>query len=126
MHADQGKTAFMKLPEFQSIRSELPEAADSLLGMFDRDQQDHTAIVLTKMVEDQPCPTDNAPMITFPALVIGNDDDPLHPWEMAEAWHRMLPNSQLKKVTSRYTNDKVHQREVVAAIQQFMNTIIIN
>ena len=123
---DEGKSSFMQLPEFQSIQASLPKAAGSLLGMFERDQQAHTARVLTKMVEDKPCPTNTTPMITFPALVIGNDDDPLHPWEMAEAWHKILPNSHLKKVTSRYRNDQAHQDQVVAAIQQFMNTIRIN
>lgn len=126
-HLENGQQKdFEKLPAFQDIQKISPEAAASLLGMFTREQPDNTSSLLRAMVEDQPCPFGDPPLITLPVLVIGNDHDPLHPWEMAESWHKLLPNSRLIRVAPRYLEPETHQREVIQAIREFMNQIIIN
>ena len=53
--------------------------------------------------------------INCPALIIGNDDDPLHPYDMAQTIHQYLTNSKLSKVVSRYLDDQAH-REIVHQI----------
>lgn len=121
-----GQTGFESLPEFALIREKIPKAAASILGMFNREQQVYTSPLLRAMVGDQPCLTETPPGIDLPALIIGNDDDPLHPWEMAEKWHQTLPNSGLIKVPSRYTDPDGHRIKVINAIQEFMNDITIN
>ncbi len=121
-----GRKAFEENATFRQIQNEIPAAAESILGMFDRDQPDSTSVILRAMVRDQPCPAKTPPLITLPALVIGNGDDPLHPWAMAEAWHRLLPNSQLVRVPSRYLDRSAHKEKVNHAIQDFMNYLTIN
>ena len=113
------------IPRVATMRREIPAAADSIMGLLNREQKEDTPEVLQRMVADKPLPGEPTD-IMFPALVIGNDDDPLHPWEMAEAWHKLLPNSKLLKVPSRYTNPTGHKAEVTHAIQDFMNTITFN
>ncbi len=115
---------FKNLPEFRKIAAEVPNAAASVLGMFDRDQQIHTSEILKSMVGDHPCVQDPSD-ITVPALIIGNEDDPLHPWEMAQTWHKILPKSQLLKVTSRYLDAEKHQNQVTEGIQNFINEITV-
>jgi pimeloyl-ACP methyl ester carboxylesterase len=117
---------FESSPKLKAIREKVPEAADSILGMFEREQPDATATLLRNMVNDKPCPSDISPLHKLPTLIIGNDQDPLHPWSMAEAWHELLPQSTLVKVSSRYSDRHAHQQEVNRAIRDFMNNLTIN
>jgi pimeloyl-ACP methyl ester carboxylesterase len=117
------KSLFKSSPNLKAIRNKVPEAADSILGLFDRDHPDATASLLRNMVNDKPCPPDTSALLNFPTLIIGNDHDPIHPWSMAEAWHKHLPQSILIKVSPRYSDRDAHQQEVNRAIQDFMNNL---
>ncbi|MCA6078345.1 alpha/beta fold hydrolase [Fulvivirga sedimenti] len=119
-----GREEFMQAPEFRTIAEKHPNAATSVLGMFNRDQQMHTASILKSMVQDQPCSSDPT-LLSVPALIIGNEDDPLHPWQMAVEWNEILAESKLIQVTSRYLDDEKHRIETVTAIQEFINKLTI-
>ena len=119
-----GQARFESLPEFQQMKESLPNAARSVLGQFSREQGEDTPIILNRMVRDRPFDKlDELKRLSVPCLIIGNDDDPLHPWEMAEAIHQCLPGSQLEKVTSRYTDDAAHRKEVRQLVVDFVNNI---
>ena len=121
-----GDKIFKEDALFQKMQADLPAAAASVMGMFDRDQQQFTSRLLRAMVKDQPCPHEKIPAIELPTLVIGNDEDPLHPWEMADMWHHAVPESILVKAPSRYAEPDAHQSKVVSAISEFLNEIPIN
>jgi pimeloyl-ACP methyl ester carboxylesterase len=116
-----GVDLFSASQEIQKIRDSVPGAYDSLLGLFQRDQPEHTADVLQHMVGD--FPVDPNGRISKPTLIIGNDDDPLHPWEMAEAWHQHIKGSKLVKVPSRYMDGEAHRESVRLEITQFIDTL---
>lgn len=122
--SDKGKEKFENLASYLSIKESLPNAARSIMGQFSRDQGDFTSKVLDYMVKDRPFEQIvELANIKIPTLVIGNEDDPLHPWEMAEAIHQAIPGSSLTKVISRYVNDAQHKQEVQAAIAAFLDNI---
>jgi pimeloyl-ACP methyl ester carboxylesterase len=116
-----GADLFSASSEIQQIQVSIPGAFDSLVGLFHREQPEHTADVLQHMVGD--FPVGQSARISKPTLILGNDDDPLHPWEMAEAWHNHIEDSILIKVPSRYIDPEGHRSLVRQEITKFIDTL---
>ena len=100
------------------------KAANSILGQFYRDQGASTGKVLRHMVGDAPF-KDQADLaqIKQACLIIANDDDPLHPFDFAPIIQQRIPNSKLKKVTSRYIDNELHKREITQLVSSFLDEI---
>lgn len=115
---------FKEEPTFQAIHRAVPSAARSVLGVFAETQRAEISTVLRAMVQDHPF-KDISQLyhIKSPTLVIGNEDDPLHPYSMAEAMHQHLPNSTLEKVISRYIDDAQHRKTVVQIVSKFIDNL---
>ena len=121
---DQGKEQFKLLPDFKLIEASVPNAALSVLGVFADTQRTEISTVLRAMVQDRPFENiQSLQGINVPCLVIGNEDDPLHPFEMAMEMHKHIPNSQLEKVTSRYIDDAQHRQIVYQTISKFIDNL---
>ena len=117
-----GKIQFEQTVDFQNISQQLPTAGKSVTGVFASSQQKVIPLVLKKMVGDRPLNNLNElSRIACPSLIIGNDDDPLHPWEMATEMHRYIPNSQLEKVVSRYLQNRHHRSSVQEITANFLS-----
>ncbi len=118
MEEPDGMDKFCALPEFQQIP--MVSVRESILGVF-RDQQPALRSVILQLVGDRPFNSLSAlRAIQVPCVVLGNDNDPLHPFEMARAIHEHIPRSVLKKLTSRYIDHELHGQEVRSSIQQFI------
>ncbi len=119
-----GLATFSERADFGQIHQSLPKAAASVLGVFAETQRPEIPTVLNAMVNDAPF-TDLLALqtINVPCLVIGNDADPLHPYEMAVAVHEQIKNSQLIKVTSRYLDDVQHREEVYQNVTKFITNL---
>lgn len=121
----RGKEKFEQSANFLAIQSELPKAAHSIMGQFSRDQGKYTAQVLNCMVKDFPFPSlEVLEEVDVPCLIVANEDDPLHPWQMAETLHHFIPNSQLTKIISRYIDGAQHKRALREAISSFLKTYL--
>jgi len=115
------KAAFQQLPKFQSINTTLPKAAQSILGVFAPTQQPDIGMVLDALVKDRPFNDLNELKdLKVPSLIIGNENDPLHPFSMALKMSQAIRGSQLHQVTSRYIDDQVHRREVNQIVHHFL------
>ena len=62
--------------------------------------------------------------ITQPCLIFGNDDDPLHPFDMAKVLHQHIKGSHLEKVTSRYLGNRPHKEEINHAVGLFIRKLL--
>ena len=115
------KGTFVESEVFQQMQSNVPAAADSLLGLFSSEQRMELPYVLREMVGDKPIANKkNITSISSPCLIIGNDHDPLHPYMMAEKLHEWIAASQLVKVPSRYKNNVAHTEEVNQVVSTFI------
>lgn len=120
-----GEEQFRQLQEYKSIS--LPAVAQSILGVFSKDQQPGLAKVIRHMVGDRPFDDmEELKKINTPCLVLGNDDDPLHPYNMAEKIHESIEGSVLRKLTSRYIADDLHQMQVRKAIKELIQENKLN
>ena len=114
-----GKERFKSLPEFNKLKP--LAAAQSVLGVFAPEQQPELAIVIECMVNDRPFESvGELKDITVPTLVIGNDDDPLHPISTAKKVQENPDNSLQKKVTSRYIENDLHGYQERNLIKNFI------
>ncbi len=95
-----GKDQFKQLKEFKDIS--LTSVAESLLGVFAEEQQPELAKVIRHMVGDRPFNDfEQLKKINVPCLVLGNESDPLHPYDMAEKIFESIEGSVLRKLTSK-------------------------
>lgn len=119
-----GKQVFEQGPAFQTIQKTLPNAAASILGVFSPTQQDVIPFVLESMYNDRPF-NDRAELkkITQPSLIIANEDDPLHPFAMAQEIQKWVAGSQLVKIVSRYIDNEAHRKAVYSTVHEFVNTL---
>jgi len=58
--------------------------------------------------------------IEKPCLIIGSEDDPLHPFRMAEIIHENIRESTIHKVISRYINNPKHISQVRKHVNKFI------
>jgi pimeloyl-ACP methyl ester carboxylesterase len=115
------KKAFTDQDDFLKILDILPKAADSILGVFESHQRPELPLVIENMVRDAPFDQINSlDNIDIPSLVIGSEDDPLHPFFMAEKIDQHLQNSKLVKIVSRYIDDEQHRSEVIKLATSFI------
>lgn len=124
MEMENGEQAFKKTKPFLSLQAKLPAAAKSVLGIFAPSQQPCLPRVIEAMVGDCPLSSlDQLSEITVPCLILGNENDPLHPFEMAEIIHERIQHSVLQKITSRYLQPEKHKDQVQTHIKEFIKTI---
>lgn len=117
----EGEIKFQFTPDFAAYSHRNPVAGQSLLGQFTREQAAGNADLLRGLVQDKPLVSMNElQRITCPVLVVGSQQDPTHPWRLAQKLAEALPNAQLTEVTSAYADRATHQREVRAAVQNFV------
>ena len=124
LDASKDVEGFKQETEFKTIEQHIPNAAKSVLGVFAETQRAEISTVLRAMVEDHPFDRmDLLHEIKVPTLVIGNGDDPLHPYAMAEAMHDHIPDSHLEKVISRYIDDVQHRQIVHKTVSKFIDNL---
>lgn len=57
----------------------------------------------------------------MPTLVIGTEQDPVHPFACAQAWADSLPAATLRNVTPKTVDEARHAEDVTAAIGAFLS-----
>ena len=78
----RGSSSFAGRREFLAMERESPDCAKSLIGQFEQPRAEECVARLARLVVDTPCP-DRAlyETIKVPTLVLGNRQDPIHPWD---------------------------------------------
>ncbi len=119
-----GLERFEQRADVQQFKRDLPAAAQSALGVFSPLQREEIPLVLESMVGDSPFQhMSELANIQVPCLIMGNEDDPLHPFGMAEQLSKEIRHSQLVKVISRYIDDTSHRQTVTQTISTFIRTL---
>ena len=121
---DRGKEIFLNNKDFQTIQENNYGCAFSILGQFERPQATTSYEALIELPRSIPFETwEMIQKIPQPALVIVNEDDPLHPWEMGVEIASHLPNAQLLGVAPRYKRPKKYQLDAQSGIDKFLSAL---
>jgi pimeloyl-ACP methyl ester carboxylesterase len=116
-----GLAEFRRTPEFQAMERESPDCAKSLVGQFEHPRAVECAARLERLAGDSPCPDrkefDN---LKVPTLIVGNRQDPIHPWELAKSLSAIIPGASLREITPKSASLERHTADVQQAIDAFL------
>jgi pimeloyl-ACP methyl ester carboxylesterase len=123
---DEARDLFTGSEIAAHLREKAPDNFASLLGYFDRPDAEAFAAVLGDIAADGPdVSRATAAAITIPTLVIGNQQDAIHPLSCAHALAKTIADATFVEVAAKAADKTRHFAEVQETISQFLasNTI---
>jgi pimeloyl-ACP methyl ester carboxylesterase len=119
--AKEGLAQFLKTAEYQAMDRESPDCARSLVGQFEQPRAEECVARLERLIGDTPCrDRDDYRMIQVPALILGNRQDPIHPWEYARTLAQLVPDAVLCEITPKSVGVERHAADVQRALDGFL------
>ncbi len=119
--AEQGLARFRETPEFQAMDRESPDCARSLVGQFEQPRAEECVARLERLPGDTPCASrDDYRKIRTRTLILGNRQDPIHPWTFAETLAQLIPQAQLCEITPKSVSVENHTADVKQALDAFL------
>jgi pimeloyl-ACP methyl ester carboxylesterase len=117
----EGAERFRLSPEYQLMESTSPDCARSLIGQFESARAVECVARLERLASDRLClDLSEYSAIAVPALVLGNHQDPIHPWFLAARLAQLIPGSELHEITPKSVSVDRHAADVQAAINGFL------
>ncbi|QND45086.1 alpha/beta hydrolase (plasmid) [Rhizobium lusitanum] len=103
------------------IKADAPDNFTSLLGYFDRPDAVAFADVLADIAADGPDVSQTAATaIAIPTMIVGNQQDAIHPLSHAQTLADTIPGASFVEVTPKATDKLQHFAEVQDAITRFL------
>jgi pimeloyl-ACP methyl ester carboxylesterase len=119
--AREGLERFRRTAEFQAMERESPDCAKSLLGQFEQPRAEECAARLARLVVQTPChDRELYRTIKVPTLVLGNRQDPIHPWDLAETLAGLIKDAELREITPKSVSLEQHAADVQQAVDGFL------
>ncbi len=119
---EEGRQRFVETAIYKDIAERVPNCAKSLRDQFSREQAEKTYFLLKELTEDAPFTQWEAVEgLQIPALILANEQDPLHPLFMGEEIAAHLNLGTFKKVTPKYVDGDRHKFEVQEHIRSFLS-----
>lgn len=122
--AEEGRRKFLESVEYQSILNEDSELARSLEQEFTEPRAEECVARLERLPHDSPCQDrEELRVITAPTLVIGQQHDPVHPWETSRILADLIANATLREVPARGHDLVGHVAQIQASIDAFLSAL---
>ena len=119
--AEEGAERFRASPEFLEVKAASPDNAASLIGFFKRLRPDTTIALLSRIPLDWPgVNRAQIARIRRPALIIGNDQDYVHPLAYARELAGLIPGARLSEITSKTIDRTAYVAEFRDALVGFL------
>ncbi|HWB86181.1 MAG TPA: alpha/beta hydrolase [Bryobacteraceae bacterium] len=110
----------------KELRTASPQAMESLRSVVQRADGERLAAAYRHIARSTPFDSlDELSRINVPALVLGSNADPVHPFSMAEAWARALPGAQLIEIPSRYKEPEAYIDGFREAVGSFLSGLAV-
>lgn len=108
----------------KDLRTSGPGNLASLRGFFARNPVETTAELLCRISADGPGVTEQEiRALSVPTLVIGNDNDRVHPLAFTETLADWIPNARLAHITPKATDADQYCNEFRAALATFLKEL---
>jgi pimeloyl-ACP methyl ester carboxylesterase len=118
----QGLAEFKQTPEYNEALEKWPDVATSFTNQFLVEGADETALKLERIIHDSPHPDRKSwASIRVPTLVLGNQLDPIHPFEFAQELAGAIPGAQFEEITSKSVSLEQHQADLQRVLVRFLN-----
>ena len=120
--AKEGLECFLRTPEYQAMERASPDCALSLQGQFTQPRAGERVARLERLGGDSPCrDRDDYRRIPVPALVLGNRQDPIHPWTFAQTISQFIAGAELRELTPKSVSLEAHVADVQRALDAFVS-----
>lgn len=118
---DEGRQRLSDLPRYRAVAETSPDNAASMRWFFDRPRPETTIALLDLIPRQGPGLTRDAiRRLDLPTRVIANDQDYVHPLATARTLAEMIPNADLRMVTSKTVDRDRYVAEFRAALAEFL------
>ena len=124
MNAKEAEAQFLSSSIARQLQSQAPDNLQSLKGFFHRAPHDVTAALLTRIAADGPH-VDRVQVahLSVPTLVIGHEDDVIHPLAYAKELATLIPQAELAIITSKTQNKSLYVSDFQNALSQFLTKV---
>lgn len=118
---EAGLAQFRSSPWFARLCEESPDAALSLLGVLQEWSAEYLVACYRAIPASAPVQSlSELRRLEIPALVVGNRDDPVHPFEYAEALADAIPGAELRETAPKFPDPALHTAEFRQTVSQFL------
>jgi pimeloyl-ACP methyl ester carboxylesterase len=102
-----------------------PDNAASLQSFFSQPNPDNTIALLSTIAADSPgIDEEGVAAIRVSALIIGTDQDFVHPLAYAQRLQQILPHAALQIITSKSTSKEQYKLDFREALRRFLNGML--
>jgi pimeloyl-ACP methyl ester carboxylesterase len=120
--ARKGLDRFCTTAEYEAIERESFESAASVIGQFTQPRAEECVARLERLPPDRVCEARaQLGAINVPTLVLGNHQDPIHPWDLATAIAKLIPGAVLRELTPKSISVEGHAADVQKANNEFLS-----
>ena len=121
------EAALCRVPEieaFASMRRDFPETARSLMQNLESARDSRVATVYRSILASVPFTDFNELQnINIPALVLANQNDPIHPFDLAERLAEAIPRSVFREFPSKNQGAEEHQQGFRQRVKEFLDNL---
>lgn len=112
-------------PQFLAMQESTPGAAAAVLDMTRGRRSASVAPLLPAIVGDQPFSSlDELAQLRCPAVVLGNDLDPLHPPALAKTLASAIPGASYAHLPSRYLDPAAYQSALASELRALQTELL--
>lgn len=115
---------FLVTETARSLAREAPDNLTSIEGFFSREPRSTTAELLTRLSADGTGVTEaQIRALSLPTLILGTEEDVVHPMALAEAFHDLIPGARLVRLTPKGRDRAAHTTGFKAALAEFLKEL---
>jgi pimeloyl-ACP methyl ester carboxylesterase len=117
----RGLELYRETDEYQTLLAESPGCAASVEAQFRQARAAEYIARLERIPHDSPChEREELAAIKAATLVLGNRQDPIHPWSFAQVIGGLIPGATLVELTPKSWSVDRHNADVQAALDDFL------
>jgi pimeloyl-ACP methyl ester carboxylesterase len=117
----KGQQLFKQTLEYAQTLQQWPDVAASFAAQFERPGIEDTGFKLERIIHDTPSLDRREwSRIEVPTLVIGNREDPIHPYDYAVHTAELIPGAEFREVTSKAIDLDRHNADVQRVVGEFL------
>ena len=120
---ERARSEFEQTEPYQDLERKYPGSAKSLTDLFVNQNSD--ALVASLRAIPSSAPVDSLtgwPLLDVPSLVLGNRNDPLHPFELAQTLANAIPGSRFHEFPSKSEDMNGHYQQFRQIVTEFLGS----
>src|SRR5262245_13857819 len=119
----RARSELEKTELYQDLERKHPASAKSLTDLLVNKRSDALLASLKGIPASAPVDSlDKLALLDVPSLVLGNRDDPLHPFELAQTLAKAIPRSQFHELPSKSKDVNAHHQQFRQIVTKFLST----